>query len=73
MALDNNGRIWLVETGVSPNTFVGFDTRSERVISVMPILSGAGSVRHMDYHAATETVWFGTDQNTLGRASVTSD
>ncbi len=62
--------MWLVETGVSPNLFVGFDTQSERVISVTPIPSGAGSVRHMDYHAPTGTVWFGTDRGTLGRARV---
>ncbi len=70
MALDEDGRVWLVETGVSPNLFVGFDTQSERVISVTPIPSGAGSVRHMDYHAPTGTVWFGTDRGTLGRARV---
>ncbi len=70
MASDELGRVWLVETGVSPNQFVGFDTESERIISVTPIPSGAGSVRHMDYHAPTGAVWFGTDENTLGRAQV---
>ena len=70
MALDDDGRIWVVETGVSPNLFVGFDTRTERMFSVTPIPSGAGSVRHMDYHAASGAVWFGTDRNTLGRALV---
>ncbi len=70
MASDELGRVWLVETGVSPNQFVGFDTKSESIISVTPIPSGAGSVRHMDYHAPTGAVWFGTDENTLGRAQV---
>ncbi len=70
MALDKHERIWLVETGVRPNTFVGFDTRKERVFSITPIPSGAGSVRHMDYHPPTNTVWFGTDAGTLGRALV---
>ncbi|MCZ6646839.1 MAG: lyase [SAR324 cluster bacterium] len=70
MALDEHGRIWVVETGVSPNFFVGFDTRTERVFSVTPIPSGAGAVRHMDYHAGSGAVWFGTDRNTLGRALV---
>ena len=70
MASDDSDRIWVVETGVSPNMFVGFDTRSERLISVTPIPSGAGSVRHMDYHAPTGAVWFGTDSNTIGRAIV---
>lgn len=70
MAVDSQDRIWFVETGVSPNTFVGFAPDSETFFSVTPIPSGAGSVRHMNYHAPTRTVWFGTDNNTLGRAKV---
>ncbi len=70
MASDEHDRVWVVETGISPNQLVGFDTRTERVISVTPIPSGAGSVRHMNYHAGTGTVWFGADRSTLGRARV---
>ena len=70
MASDKTGRIWLVETGVMPNRFVGFDTAQEKIISVTPIPSGAGSVRHMDYHSPSDSVWFGTDNDTLGRALV---
>jgi len=70
MASDDEDRVWLVETGPAPNRFVGFDTRSERIVSVTAIPSGAGSVRHMDYHAGTGAVWFGTDKGTLARAIV---
>jgi len=70
MAVDKRGRIWVVETGVSPNTFVGFDPAKNAIISITPIPSGAGSVRHMHYHHATDTVWFGTDEDTIGRAQV---
>ncbi len=70
MAIDRHDRIWLVETGPMPNTFVGFDPAREAVFSVTPIPSGAGSVRHMHYHRATDTIWFGTDENTIGRALV---
>lgn len=70
MAVDARDRIWFVETGPSPNTLVGFAPDSETFFSVTPIPSGAGSVRHMAYHAPTRTVWFGTDRNTLGRAKV---
>lgn len=69
-ALDKQGRLWVVETGVTPNIFVGFDTRSEEIVSVTHIPSGAGSVRNMYYHAPTDSVWFGTDAGTLGRAPV---
>lgn len=70
MAVDRQGRIWVVETGPSPNTFVGFDPVKNTIISITPIPSGAGSVRHMHYHAATGTVWFGTDEDTIGRAAL---
>ena len=70
MASDETGRVWLVETGVSPNLFVGFDTHAERIVSITPIPSGAGSVRHMDYHRPSGTVWFATDEATVGRAVV---
>lgn len=69
-ALDDQGRIWLVETGVKPNRFVGFDTSSESFIEGADIPSGGGSVRHMHYDAGTQTVWFGTDENTIGRATL---
>ncbi len=70
MAVDKQNRIWAVETGLSPNTFVGFDPTQEKIVSITPIPSGAGSVRHMHYHAPTNTVWFGTDENTIGRSVV---
>ena len=68
-ALDQHGRIWVV-TGTQPNYFVGFDTTMEAIVSVTAIPSGAGTVRHMDYDSRTETVWFGTDTQNLGRAQV---
>jgi len=70
MAVDKHGRVWVVETGASPNNFVGFDPVQNRIFSITPIPSGAGSVRHMHYHAATGAVWFGTDEDTIGRAIV---
>ncbi|MCW8915359.1 MAG: hypothetical protein OQK24_05830 [Magnetovibrio sp.] len=70
MAVDNQDRIWVVETGPRRNTFVGFDPAQEKTISVTPIPSGAGSVRHMHYHKPSNMVWFGTDENTIGRAVI---
>jgi len=70
MTVDAADRVWFVETGVSPNLFVGFDPVEESFFSVTPIPSGGGSVRHMVYHRASGSVWFGTDGNTLGRALV---
>lgn len=70
MAVDRYDRLWIVETGVTPNRFIGFDTRSGEFLSGTAIPSGAGSVRHMFYHESAGEVWFGTDTNYVGRAKV---
>ena len=70
MTVDDQDRLWFVETGVAPNNLVGFDPKNESFFSVTPIESGGGAVRHMVFHEPTKTIWFGTDENTLGRADV---
>lgn len=69
-ASDSQGRVWLVETGISPNLFVGFDPASDEFFSITPIASDGGAVRHMHYHQPSGTIWFGTDTGTIGRAVV---
>jgi virginiamycin B lyase len=69
-ALDGNGRIWVVETGVQPNLFVGFDPQKEKIISITPVPSGGGTIRHMMYDPETGFIWFGADTGTIGRADV---
>jgi len=70
MTVDEKDRVWYVETGLYPNRLVGFDTTAKEVISVTNIKSGGGTVRHMVYHQPTQTIWFGTDANTIGRATL---
>jgi virginiamycin B lyase len=70
VTVDNQDRIWLVETGVSPNMFVGFDTNTKEFVSSTEIESGGGTVRHMVFHEPTNSIWFGTDTNYLGRAEI---
>lgn len=70
MAVDSKDRLWIVETGPSPNRFIGFDTRTGEFIDQVDIPSGGGVVRHMMYHAPSNVVWFGTDANTIGRAKL---
>jgi virginiamycin B lyase len=72
MARDDQNRMWFVETGSQPNRLVGFDPGTHRFFSVTPIPSGGGTVRHMVYHAPAHSIWFGTDENTIGRALVPS-
>lgn len=70
MAADSSGMVWLVEGGVNPNVFVGFDTRTKRFVRATPLGEGRGTVRHMFYYRPTGTVWFGTDRETIARAKV---
>lgn len=68
LAVDDDDRIWFVETRADPNRFVGFDPATESYFFSQPIESG--SIRHMVFHEPTRTIWFGTDSNTIGRLSV---
>lgn len=68
MAVDNQDRVWVVETGAQPNRFIGFDTRARRFLPGADVPSGGGTVRHMVFDPAEQAVWFGSDANTIGRA-----
>lgn len=70
MALDDLDRVWLVATGADPNELIGFDTRDERIFSISEIPSGGRAVRNMHFEPTSGTIWFGTDNDTLGRATV---
>jgi virginiamycin B lyase len=70
MASDQNDRIWLVETGSQPNRLVGFDPRTGKFFGTTRIPGGGGTVRHMVFEKRSGDIWFGTDNNTIGRAEV---
>lgn len=70
MAVDGENRIWFAETGVQPNRFVGFDPATEKVFAASDVPSGGGTLRHMHFHEPTNTIWFGADSNTVGRAKL---
>ncbi len=65
---DDRDRIWVVETGAQPNMFVGFDSRTRQFLPGRPVPSGGGVVRHMMFDPASHAIWFGSDNNTIGRA-----
>jgi virginiamycin B lyase len=70
MTVDDADRLWFVETGIQPNRLVGFDPRTERFFTSSPIPGGGGTVRHMIFDPKARVIWFGTDNNTIGRATV---
>lgn len=69
MASDELGRVWVVETGVMPNRFVGFDSKTLKFLPGTDLPSG-GAVRHMFYDQRTKTVWFGVDTGFIGAAKL---
>ncbi|TLU64177.1 lyase [Thalassotalea litorea] len=69
-AIDSQQRIWLAVTGISPNQLRVFDIESESFVDSVTVASGGGTIRYMYYHKADDTVWFGTDSNTIGRAKL---
>jgi len=70
MTVDDRDRLWFVETGVQPNRLVGFDPKTRAFFGQTDIPGDApNTVRHMIYHAPTKSIWYGSDANTIGRAT----
>ena len=70
LTVDDKDRLWFVETGKQPNRMVGFDPKPGSFFSITEIQSGGGTIRHMVFDRTTGLIWFGTDNNTIGRAVV---
>ena len=74
----NRALDWLVAEGIEriivtgdfhiSTQMVGADTGE--FFAATEIGSGGGSVRHMYYDQRTQSIWFGTDTNYLGRAQL---
>ena len=71
-ALDDEGNVWIAESGLDPNRLVGFNTSTSEFFSITEIPSGGGTIRHMYFHPSTNEIWFGTDTNNIGRAALGS-
>lgn len=70
MTVDDADRLWFVETGAQPNQLVGFDPKTETFFSTTAIPSGGGTVRYMIFDSRNRVIWFGSDNNTIGRVQV---
>jgi virginiamycin B lyase len=65
MAVDDQDRIWVAETGVQPNRLVSFNTKKlvfEHNIPIGDSPTPANTIRHMQFDPATKTIWFGQDK-----------
>jgi virginiamycin B lyase len=72
MTVDDRDHVWVAETGVRPNRLVAFDPRARAFTETATVEGGdaPNTVRHMIFHRPTRTIWYGTDLNTIGRATV---
>ncbi len=71
MTVDEQDRVWVVETGVRPNRLVGFDPMSQRFFGHTDIgENSTNAVRHMVYDPKTRSIWYGSDLGQIGRAVV---
>ncbi len=73
MTVDDQDRLWFVETGRQPNRLVGFDPKTRGFFGLSAIPSNgskANAVRHMTFDRTSGHIWFGTDAGTIGRATV---
>jgi len=70
VTVDDQDRLWVVETGAQPNRFVGFDTRTHRFLPATDVPSGGGTIRNMVFDPREHVIWFGSDNNTIGRAKL---
>ena len=77
MAIDDKDRIWIAEIGRQPTggegakvRIVGFDTKDCAPLSTTLVPSGGGTIRHMIFDKNSREVWFGSDENTIGRFKV---
>lgn len=71
MTVDDSDRLWFVETGIQPNRLVGFDPRTSSFFAQTDLGPRMpNTVRHMVFDKKTQSIWFGSDRGTIGRAVV---
>jgi virginiamycin B lyase len=71
MTVDDADRVWYVETGVTPNRMVAFDSKTKKVVynSAVPG-EGRNAVRHMVFDPKTRQIIYAADNNFLGFVKV---
>lgn len=71
MAVDDADRLWYVETGVQPNRLVAFDPKRSAFVYGQDVGDpSANTIRHMYFNPLTRELWYGADQNRIGRAKI---
>lgn len=70
MMVDNQDRVWVVETAPQPNKLVGFDPKTNRIFSITDIPGAQNTVRHMFLDKKSNMIWFGADAGFISRADV---
>ena len=73
IAMAADGTPWFFETAPDPNVLQAFDPKRERFVASTTVKkAGVGEIRHMEYRKDCNCAWFGSDRNTLGRATLSA-
>lgn len=71
MTIDDADRVWYVESGVTPNRMIGFDSKTKKIVYDAPVPGeGRNTVRHMVFDPKTRLIWYGADLYFLGAVKV---
>jgi virginiamycin B lyase len=67
LLVDDRNQLWYSECARNASFLVGFDPATEKVTERVPV---SACIRHMVFHQPTRSIWFGTDANNIGRATL---
>lgn len=71
MAVDDHDRVWVAETnGTRSNRLVAFDTKKRQFVYNIEIPGQPNTIRHMQFDAATKTIWYGQDRGFISSLKV---
>lgn len=73
MAIDGRDDVWLFLTAPQPNRVLRFNPEREAFDFKLELPSGGGAVRNAEYHRESDSIWFGSDRNTLGQLRLSVD
>ncbi len=73
MTIDDQDRVWVAEANPQrPNRLVGFDHKTNKIISVTEVPGEINTIRHMVFDKKSRMIWFGADAGFISRADVSA-
>lgn len=73
MTIDDQDRVWVAEANPQrPNRLVGFDHKTNKIVSVTEVPGERNTIRHMVFDRKSKMIWFGADAGFISRADVSA-